>query len=72
MTVTCSPMYHVDGEHLLVGPGSLASDHPRPTQVLYTNTVFLAWRSIEEEREGGGGQKGGRRGKGTKINQQLM
>ena len=56
-------MYHVDGEHLLVGTGSLTSNHPRPTQVPYTNTVFLAWRSMEGgRREGGGGYKRGGEG----------
>ena len=63
ITVTCSPMYHVDGEHLLVGTGSLTSNHPRPTQVLYTNSVFLAWRSMEGGgREGGGGYRRGGEG----------
>ena len=78
MTVTCSSMYHVNGEHLLIGTGSLASDHPRPTQVLYTNTVFLAWTSMEGGgREGGdgcreGGEGGAEEGrKETKINQEL-
>ena len=56
-------MYHVDGEHLLVGTGSLTSNHPRPTQVLYTNSVFLAWRSMEGGgREGGGGYRRGGEG----------
>ena len=56
-------MYRVDSEHLLLGTGSLTSDHHQPTQVLYTNSVFLAWRSMEGGgREGGGGYRRGGEG----------
>ena len=58
--------YHVDGEHLLIGPGRLPGNHTRPAEVLYTYTILLACgrrggrrgRRREEKRGEGGGQRG--------------
>ena len=52
--------YHVDGEHLFIGPGRLPGNHTRPTEVLYTYTILLAC----ERRERRGRRREGNRGEG--------